>query len=110
MGGPADSNCPADGKSAGRRPAGCKPVSQKSLPVDAVHFLNGREVAQEPPPVGFRVRAQYRLQVNRWQGREGLQLMLEQVLPAPAPVVMPVPHESRSTRPIAAGPSLTNGI
>jgi hypothetical protein len=26
------------------------------------------------------------------------------------PVVMPVPHESRSTKPIAAGPSLTNGI
>ena len=69
-------------------PAGCKPL-RGANPVDAVHFLNGREVAQEPPPVGFRVRAQYRLQVNRWQGREGLQLMLEQVLPAPAPVVMP---------------------
>jgi single-stranded-DNA-specific exonuclease len=96
---------PADGESAA-----CKSASPKSLPVNAVHFLNGREVAQEPPPVGFRVRAQYRLQVNRWQGREGLQLMLEQVLPAPAPVVMPAAHESRSTKPIAAGPSLTNGI
>jgi hypothetical protein len=36
--------------------------------------------------------------------------MLEQVLPAPAPVVMPAAQESRSTKPIAAGPSLTNGI
>jgi len=65
-----------------------------SLSVNAVHFLNGREVAQEPPPVGFRVRAQYRLQVNRWNGQEGLQLMLEQVLPAPAPVVVPVQENS----------------
>lgn len=108
-GGAAHGSCgrhsPADGKTAHGKSAS-SPLS----PVDAVHFLNGREVAQEPPPVGFRVRAQYRLQVNRWQGREGLQLMLEQVLPAPAPVVMPAAHESRSTKPIAAGPSLTNGI
>ncbi|MGC9217548.1 single-stranded-DNA-specific exonuclease RecJ, partial [Acidithiobacillus sp.] len=88
---------------------GSKIPSGKSLPMEAVHFLNGREVAQEPPPVGFRVRAQYRLQVNRWQGREGLQLMLEQVLPAPAPVVMPV-QDKRSVQPVAAGPSLTNGM
>ena len=60
-----------------------------NVTIGAVHFLNGREIAQEPPPVGIRVRAQYRLQVNRWQGREGLQLHLEQVLPAPVPVVMP---------------------
>ncbi|MDA8115570.1 MAG: DHHA1 domain-containing protein, partial [Acidithiobacillus sp.] len=87
-----------------------KSASPKSPPVDAVHFLNGREVAQEPPPVGFRVRAQYRLQVNRWQGREGLQLMLEQVLPAPAPVVMPV-QKSRSTdQRVTGAPPLTNGI
>jgi len=67
-------------------------------------------VAQEPPPVGVRVRAQYRLQVNRWQGRDGLQLMLEQVLPSPAPVVMPV-QKSRSTdQRVASGPSLTNGM
>ncbi|WP_414041502.1 single-stranded-DNA-specific exonuclease RecJ [Acidithiobacillus sp. M4-SHS-6] len=67
--------------------------------IDAVHFLNGREVAQEPPPVGFRVRAQYRLQVNRWQGRETVQLMLEQVLPAPAPVAMPVQESQPVFRP-----------
>lgn len=101
---------PANGESAACKAAAGKPASSPSSSVDAVHFLNGREVAQEPPPVGFRVRAQYRLQVNRWQGREGLQLMLEQVLPAPAPVVMPAAHESRSTKPIAVGPSLTNGI
>ncbi|UBU63567.1 single-stranded-DNA-specific exonuclease RecJ [Acidithiobacillus ferrooxidans] len=112
-GGPTDGRAADDKAAPGRVAPGRTAVrrtASSSLSVDAVHFLNGREVAQEPPPVGFRVRAQYRLQVNRWQGREGLQLMLEQVLPAPSPVVMPAAHESRSTKPIAAGSSLTNGI
>jgi len=72
-----------------------KPTGKNGVSVEAVHFLNGREVAQEPPPVGVRVRAQYRLQVNRWQGRDSLQLMLEQVLPSPAPVVMPQAASAR---------------
>ncbi|MCL5051706.1 MAG: single-stranded-DNA-specific exonuclease RecJ [Gammaproteobacteria bacterium] len=55
--------------------------------VEAVHFLDGKEVAPEPPPPGLRIRAQYRLQVNRWQGREALQLQVQSAYPAPTPVV-----------------------
>jgi single-stranded-DNA-specific exonuclease len=58
---------------------------ESSPKIDAVHFLDGKEVAPEPPPVGYRVRAQYRLQINRWQGRESLQIQLQRVTPAPAP-------------------------
>ena len=81
------------------------PTAEKPVVLDAVHFLNGKEVAQEPPPVGFRVQAHYRLQINRWQGRESLQLHLQDVVPSPSLVAAPSVTVASSTASVQSQPA-----
>jgi Single-stranded DNA-specific exonuclease len=71
---------------ASRVQASCRPQDCR---LQAIHFLDGKEVASSPPPPRFRIRTRYHLQVNRWRGEENLQLHMEQIWPAPQPVAMP---------------------
>ncbi|MBU2755468.1 single-stranded-DNA-specific exonuclease RecJ [Acidithiobacillus sp. CV18-2] len=54
--------------------------------VEAVHFLDGRETG-EIPEVGTRIRGRYQMGINRWKGRETLQIQLRQVMASPAPEI-----------------------
>ncbi|MBN6742058.1 single-stranded-DNA-specific exonuclease RecJ [Acidithiobacillus sp. MC6.1] len=62
-----------------------------SAPVEAVHFLDGRETG-EIPVVGSQIRGRYQMGINRWKGRETFQVQLKQLVPIPAPA-----YENRIT-------------
>ncbi|MBU2764391.1 single-stranded-DNA-specific exonuclease RecJ [Acidithiobacillus caldus] len=69
--------------------------------VEAVHFLDGRETG-EIPEVGTRIRGRYQMGINRWKGRETLQIHLRQVMPSPAPEIGKLPVSSPAWRNPAA--------
>jgi single-stranded-DNA-specific exonuclease len=64
----------------GMLPAGTHPAGDAT--VTAVYFLKGgeREAIPAPPAKGSMLQAQYQLQVNRWNGAEEAQILIQAVV------------------------------